>query len=171
MTSYLQQTGETYRLVRMATMETSQLEQTLAEIQQDRHPYYVTTHPVVGDLQEELIDRLRHDRSVLERTVQSQQAQFKNLANRLEDLVHPTRYVPRDILDGLREQAVTICHRVGHVTADSLRRAAAEQFEVLSGHALAYVFADKRFKKIGFQRSTVPSNRGRFISVWTTAEE
>ena len=75
------------------------------------------------------------------------------------------------LLSDLRRVALNVIRDKGLVTADTLRHAWGQRsFLGLPvadiGPALPYVFRDKRFKKIGFLRSTFPQNKGRFINVW-----
>jgi hypothetical protein len=76
-------------------------------------------------------------------------------------------------LDDLRAVALNVAKEKGLVTADTLRVAYANATRFMGlpqadvGPYLPYVFRDKRFKKIGFLRSTFPANKGRFINVWT----
>jgi hypothetical protein len=82
------------------------------------------------------------------------------------------RAVPRTTLEDMRKVALRLIARNGLVTADTLRLALKQEWSYVAFanfHALAHVFRDKRFKKIGFLQSKVKSNHGRYISVWGAA--
>lgn len=76
------------------------------------------------------------------------------------------RGVDPDTLQHLRSLAMNLIRRYGSVTADSLRQAYACCDGEDIGPELPFVFRDKRFRKIGFLRSTYRPNNGRFICVW-----
>ena len=99
------------------------------------------------------------------------QLMYKNIKTRVEEVTPVLSY---SRLEDLRTIALEVARDKGLVTADTLRSAYAEKTRNFWTHGrvdvgpyLPYVFRDKRFKKIGFLRSTFPANNGRFINVWT----
>lgn len=146
-----------FRHLEISEMPTPHIENALTRINKHKHPIYAAGHTVAGHLKDELLDRYRKQLQTWARTANHGAHTREN------------RYVPTHTLADLRDLALSLCKRLGNVTADTLRKALAESGRDVPGYALAYVFTDRRFKKIGFLRSTTPSNKGRFISVWTSA--
>jgi len=169
MSKYLSE-RHNYQFVEIADMHTRHIQNAIKKVESNKHHYYHTTHHILADLRIELLGRLQDENKELRETVKTQAGMLEGLRHQITVNMNTSRSVPGHVLTDLRDLALGLCHGVGHVTADSLRKAAEKHLGNISGHALAYVFADRRFKKIGFVRSTVPSNKGRFISVWTKAE-
>lgn len=136
-----------------------------AKIRAGNHAYY---SPMAasrqlekyGDLVEELDKRNLNNERTLRQEIQE--------LRKKED-----RHVPNGVLEDFRSLALTLISQHGHVTADTLRREAETSWGLYTPanfHALSSVFKDKRFKKIGFMQSRIPSNRGRYIAVWSTEQ-
>lgn len=157
--------------VAISDMHTKHIENAIRKVESDTHSLYSKDNTVAIALRDTLLQRYRERMAILDRLISVQDSVIDELySGKDPDYTGGTRYVPANTLADLRDLALVLCRRLGNVTADTLRKALTESGREVPGYALAYVFTDRRFKKIGFLRSTTPSNKGRFISVWTSAE-
>jgi hypothetical protein len=156
-------------------MHTSHILNAVKKVRSGTHFWYHSEDPVLISLLLELENR----NEVQLKELRDQVDYLANL-RRQEIRVSPfTEKAPvsRGTLGELRSIALRLIKERGLVTADTLRDAYRESsiqsFLGLPvadiGPALPYVFRDKRFKKIGFLRSTFGPNNGRFINVWGSA--
>jgi hypothetical protein len=157
-------------------MHTQHLLNAIKKVRSGTHFWYHNEDPILISLLTELEHRNAQQLAELQTVVDS----YKRRQVDLRDHVGPTLHkapVSRNILGELRSIALRIIKERGLVTADTLRSeyagSSVESFLGLPvsdiGPALPYVFRDKRFKKIGFLRSTFGPNNGRFINVWGSA--
>lgn len=155
------------QLVHVNDMSVRHIRRAIAKIEEGKHPMYHTTGQKVKELRTYLIDRYEAEVDTLKRVISDQQDELHKV--RTAQAKSTSRHVPGHTLADLRDLALDLCHKLGTVTADTLRKALADRNQHVPSHALAYVFADPRFKKVGFLRSTTPSNKGRFICVWASS--
>ena len=70
-------------------------------------------------------------------------------------------------VDRMRQYAMEISEKSGHVTIDNLRQFAEKMnLHPKNSYAWGSVFHGVKWKHIGWQRSALPSNKGRHIQVW-----
>lgn len=164
------------QFVKIGEMHTQHIMNAVDKIRRGEHDYYGTwadykliellvelesrNEKELKDLKEQVAS-LGYRAQVAERQIAVKEEQMRDH----HDLV-------RDRLTDLRYLALTTIRHKGMITADALRSVYERSHSFLDlpkvdiGPYLPFVFRDKRFKKIGFLRSTFPSNKGRYINVW-----
>jgi hypothetical protein len=143
----------------IAQMATPYIDNAIRKIQDDRHHIYTPSHAVVWALYQEVLKRARQEATQKAALLDSL-LQYDNVT--VDDLLP----IKRTDLEDLRSVAIRLASRRGAVSADVLREYAAENGYHVTGKLLQHVFRDRRFKYIGFQRSSNPVSKGRFINVW-----
>jgi len=181
----LYRSSRTTAFLVISRMNTEHILNAIKKVRSDTHMYYNHNDPVLIELLTEM--DARNGIRLME--LKEKVTQLEHRVRREGALPSPKRLfnisaaaaaaagisVDRGLLDQLRDLALTVAHKRGIVTADTLRLAYSSSTEVLGlptkdiGPVLPFVFRHKHFKKIGFLRSTYPANNGRFINAWGSA--
>ena len=165
--------AKNHQFISIMDMHTEHILNAIKKVRSGTHYYYHQEDGVLIALLLELEGRNQRQLAELRGTVEllsdlRLQAARKGVASRPV----ATQAYTRNLLNDLRNIALTVVREKGLVTADTLREAYRRSHRFLNlptseiGGILPYVFRDRRFKKIGFLRSTFGPNNGRFINVW-----
>lgn len=164
------------QLVAIKDMNTQHILNALKKVRAGKHPVYnplrENTDQILVDLLTELESRNAQRMHELETKIARLSFAKDLLEKRIRTENDENRSVARTTLEDMRRVAERLIATKGHVTADTLRLELQKTWPYVTFnnfHSLAHVFKGKQFKKIGFLQSRIPSNHGRFISVWGSA--